>query len=53
MNFWSVENVQKCYNCVNPTLSNVKKFYAAREVLQVHYLKQFLRSSYGGVSTSF
>ena len=28
MNFWSVENVQKYYNCINPSLSTVKKFYA-------------------------
>ena len=28
MNFWSVINVQKYYNCINPSLSTVKKFYA-------------------------
>ena len=28
MNFWTVKNVQKYYNCINPSLSTVKKFYA-------------------------
>ena len=28
MNFLSVKNVQKYYNCINPSLSTVKKFYA-------------------------
>ena len=28
MNFWSVKNVQKYYNCINPSLSTVQKFYA-------------------------
>ena len=28
MDFWSVKNVQKYYNSMNPSLSTVKKFYA-------------------------
>ena len=28
MNFWLVKNVQKYFNCINPSLSTVKKFYA-------------------------
>ena len=28
MNFWWVKHVQKYYNCINPSLSTVKKFYA-------------------------
>ena len=27
MNFWLVKNVQKCYNCINPSSSTVKTFY--------------------------
>ena len=28
MNFWSVKNMQKYYNCINMSISTVKKFYA-------------------------
>ena len=40
MNFWSVKNVQKYHNCINPSLSTVKNFFchAEQEVLWVHYL---------------
>ena len=43
MNFWSVKNVQKYYNCINPSLSTVKKYlcHAALEVLRTDYLKPF------------
>ena len=45
MNFWSVQNVQKYYNCINPSLSTVKKIscHTALEVLWVNYLNCFLR----------
>ena len=45
MNFWSVKNVQKYYNCINPSLSTVKIFsyHAALEVLRVTTLKSQYR----------
>ena len=39
MNFWSVKNVQKYLNCINPSLSTPEILcHAALEVLRVHYL---------------
>ena len=31
MNFWSVKNVQKYYNCINPSIPTVKLCHAALE----------------------
>ena len=40
MTFWSVKNVQKYYNCINPIFINCQEilFHAALEVLRAHYL---------------
>ena len=41
MNFWSVKNVQKYYNWINPSFINLQEILccAAIEILRVHYLK--------------